>query len=109
MKHKIFALLAVMAVCYSIAITNSGCAQIGMPTGGDKDSLAPLLVKASPDEFSTNAPGTKVTLHFKEYVGVEDIQGNVLVTPVQKNFPEVRFNLRTITVKLKDTLQPNTT
>ncbi len=107
--YKTLVFLGIVLIFYSVSITNSGCAQIGMPTGGDKDSLAPLLVKSSPEEFATNVTGNKVNLNFNEYVEVMDVQQNVLVTPVQKNMPEVRYNLKTITVKLKDTLQPNTT
>ncbi|MEO6550413.1 MAG: Ig-like domain-containing protein [Ferruginibacter sp.] len=94
---------------YFIAITGSGCAQIGVPTGGPRDSLPPVLLGASPKLFATNFTGNKITLSFDEYIDVQDIQNNVLVSPFPKVSPMVDFKLKTVTVKLKDTLKPNTT
>lgn len=86
-----------------------GCAQIGAPTGGVRDSLAPVLVKASPELEKTRFTGNKITLYFNEYVELQDLQNNLLISPVQKNMPQISSNLRMVTIKLKDTLQPNST
>jgi hypothetical protein len=32
----------------------AGCAQIGAPTGGPRDTLAPIVVKANPENKKTN-------------------------------------------------------
>lgn len=103
-------LFAVIAVCsISSAIIFPGCAQIGMPTGGAKDSIPPRLLSSSPRINSIGVTGNKITLSFDEYIEVKDAQANVLVSPFQKNVPSVDYKLRTVTVKLKDTLLPNTT
>ena len=81
----------------------SGCAQIGMPTGGLKDSLAPVLVTAVPALNSTNFKGNKIVFTFNEYVDVQDAQNNVLVSPFPKTNPQISFKLKTVTVKIKDT------
>lgn len=86
-----------------------GCAQIGFPTGGERDSLPPVLVKASPPNGSVNFRGNKITLSFDEYVLLKDIVNNVYISPYQAYNPVITSNLRTITVKLKDSLQANTT
>ncbi len=90
-------------------ISGSGCAQIGAPTGGQRDTIPPRLLKASPAMNSTNFKGNKITFTFNEYINVDDIQNNLLVSPYPKVNPVVDFKLKTVTVKLKDTLQPNTT
>ena len=51
----------------------------------------------------------KITLSFDEYIEVRDVLENVLVSPLPKVNPVVDYKLRTVTVKLKDTLLPNTT
>jgi len=104
-------LFSIFIVClfYIIAVSNSGCAQIGMPTGGPKDSIPPRLVSASPKLNSTNITGNKITLTFNEYVDLKEPQTNVLISPFPKKTPSVEFKLKTVTVKLKDTLMPNTT
>lgn len=87
----------------------SGCAQIGAPTGGPKDTLAPQLVNANPKLKSVNVTANKISLTFNEYIEVKDAFNNVLVSPLPKNIPIVDYKLKTVTVRLKDTLQPNTT
>ena len=87
----------------------TGCAQIGMPTGGSRDSIPPRLLKAVPELNSTGFTANKITLTFDEYVNIEDVQNNVLVSPFPANNPVVDYKLKTVTVKLKDTLRPNTT
>jgi len=106
--HIIFTLFIVSLLC-AIAIGNAGCGQVGMPTGGPKDSIPPKLVSASPAMSSTNFKGNKITLNFNEYVEVKEAQTNVMISPFPKKNPSVDHKLRTVTVKLKDSLLPNTT
>lgn len=106
--HILFTLF-IVSLIYIIAISNAGCAQIGMPTGGPKDSIAPRLLSASPKLKSTNVTGNKITLTFNEYVEIKEAQTNVLISPFPKKSPTIDFKLKTVTVKLKDTLLPNTT
>ena len=109
MKNKLLTVLGLIIFLYISATFTSGCAQIGAPTGGVKDTLAPVLVKATPEIKALNFKGNKITLSFDEYVEVLDVQNNVLVSPLQKNTPSISNNLKTITIKLRDSLQPNTT
>lgn len=107
-SHLLFSLFFV-SVLYIITISNTGCGQVGMPTGGPKDSIPPRLVSASPALKSTNVTRNNITLTFNEYVDLKDPQTNVLISPMPKKQPSIDFKLKTVTVKLKDTLLPNTT
>jgi len=106
--HFLYTILF-FSVIYGLAVSNAGCAQIGMPTGGPKDSIPPRLVSASPKLNSTNVTGNKITLTFNEYIDLKEIQSNVLISPFPKKNPAIDFKLKTVTVKLKDSLLPNTT
>ncbi|MGB5006023.1 MAG: Ig-like domain-containing protein [Ferruginibacter sp.] len=106
--HILFTVLTV-SILYIVAVSNMSCGQIGFPTGGPKDSIAPRLVNASPTLNSTQVTGNKITLTFDEYVELKDPQTNVLISPFPKKTPAVDFKLKTVTVKLKDSLLPNTT
>jgi hypothetical protein len=101
--------LGVLTFFYIISMIAPGCAQIGAPTGGPKDTLPPRLLSATPRINSTNFTGNKITLNFNEYVEVRDALSNVQVSPFQKTNPVIDYKLRTVTVKLKDTLLANTT
>ena len=98
-----------MAVVAMIVTSGSGCAQIGAPTGGPRDTIPPRLLRASPVQNSTNFKGNKITLTFDEYVVLADVQNNVIVSPLQKTNPVIDYKLKTVTIKLKDSLLPNTT
>jgi uncharacterized protein (DUF2141 family) len=112
MSKSFTSFLLVAAVVASFILSSvifPSCGQIGMPTGGAKDSIPPRLLNASPKPQSVNVTGNKITLSFDEYVELKDVLSNVLVSPLQKNNPLIDYKLKTVTVKLKDTLLPNTT
>jgi hypothetical protein len=90
-------------------IGGSGCANIVPPEGGFRDSIAPVLKKASPVDSSRNFQGNKINFTFDEYVQVDNFQQNVIVSPIQKNLPTYTSRLNTLSVRIKDTLEPNTT
>lgn len=96
-------------LCYLLSVTGSGCAQVGMPTGGPRDSLPPVLVSAVPANKTTNFKENRITFTFDEYVHLQDLQKYLLVAPVPKIIPNINSKLRTVTIKIRDTLQPNTT
>ena len=90
----------------------SGCANQIPPTGGDRDSLPPVLVKVTPGDSSIHFSNKTITFTFDEFI--EDVQQqnpyqNVIISPTPEHFPSIESKLRTLTVKIKDTLEPNTT
>ncbi len=100
---------ATAAFFYILSVTASSCAQIGMPTGGPRDTLAPVLLNSAPPNHSTHFKTNKIVLTFDEYVHLDNLQNYLLVAPTPKLIPNVDYKLRTVTIKLRDTLQPNTT
>lgn len=110
MKKEALLFSIVLLIYISIiSIGLGGCAQVGMPTGGPRDSTAPKLLTANPALFQTNFQANKIVFTFNEYIVVDNIQKNLLVSPYPKKNPQVEYKLKTVTVKLKDTLLENTT
>ena len=93
----------------AIMVFDTGCANIIPPTGGPRDSLPPVLMGSAPRDSALNFRGKKITLSFDEYVQLESPQQDVIVSPLPIINPGFDYKLRTITITLKDTLQPNTT
>ncbi len=93
----------------SLSLFTGGCAQIGMPTGGAKDTVSPKLIKATPVFGSVNVKSNKITLAFNEYIDVQEVQKNLIISPFQNKNPTIISDLKSITIKFKDTLLPNTT
>ncbi len=108
LKSALF-LMTIICLGTFISYLGMGCAQIGAPTGGTKDTLAPRLIKAVPAENNLQFKGNKITFSFDEYVELLEVQANVLVSPLTKYNPQIDAKLKTVTVKFKDSLLPNTT
>jgi hypothetical protein len=80
------------------------------PTGGDRDSLPPRLIKVSPPDSSKGFNTKTITFTFDEYIDQpQEIFKNLIVSPMYSVMPTVEPKLRTLTVRIKDTLEPNTT
>jgi hypothetical protein len=86
-----------------------GCANIAAPTGGFRDSLPPVLLGVVPRDSFEHFTEKKIVFTFNEYVELNEIQQNLLVSPTPKINPIVESKLRTVTVRIKDTLEENTT
>lgn len=109
LSYSIFIPVFSLLILMSIWSSQSGCANASPPVGGPRDSLPPVLMAARPANISTNFTGKKIILQFNEYVQLQDVTKNLLVTPTPKINPTVEGRLRTVTITLKDTLEPNTT
>jgi hypothetical protein len=100
------ALIIIIAIS---VISGPGCANIIPPQGGPRDTIPPVLLKATPGDSTRNFNGNKITFSFDEFVELQDVQGNINVSPSPTINPVVDYRLNTVTVKLKDTLESNTT
>ena len=102
----IFSLAAIIAWIAGL----SSCANIIPPTGGPKDTLAPVLVGAMPADSSLHFITKKITLNFDEFVQLSSNFGDeIVVSPYPLLPPLFEARLKTVTIKLRDTLKPNTT
>ena len=101
--------LAAAAFCYFLSVVGTGCAQIGMPTGGPRDSTPPVLLNSTPPNNTIHFKGKEIVLTFDEYVHLQDLQKNLLAAPEPKTIPNITSKLKAVTIKIRDTLQPNTT
>lgn len=87
----------------------SSCANIIPPGGGPRDSLPPRLLASLPKDSALNVTARNITLTFDEFVTLQGIQENLIISPAYQNLPLVDYKLRNVTIKLKDSLEPNTT
>ena len=108
MKQFFFFILIILFSIQQIVVLN-GCANIIPPSGGPRDSLPPVLIRATPIDSAKNFTGSRITFTFDEFVDLQNVYQNLIVSPIPKSLPDVEQKLKTITVRLKDTLEPNTT
>jgi len=84
------------------------CAQTASPPGGKKDTLAPKILTSTPLNKSKNYSGKKVELDFNEYIGVRNLNQELLITPNVGTY-ETRIRPMGITLIMDSTLKQNTT
>ena len=87
------------------------CAKRGNITGGFKDTLAPVLRESVPKNFKTNFTENEIKLYFDEYVKLKDVNKQLIISPPMNTAPVITPTnaSKYISIKIKDTLQPNTT
>ncbi len=96
-------------VFIAVSILHS-CAIMVPPTGGKKDTTPPKIVSENPPNYSTffNSPTVKIV--FSEYVVLNNIGTEAIVTPSIKAMPKFKLRGKTLTITLRDSLlKPNTT
>lgn len=110
MKCRPIVPLVMLVLALSAALLFSGgCANILPPSGGPRDSLPPVLLKAFPADSTLEFAGKTIRFEFDEFVEVDNYLKNLIISPVPEDMPTVSRKLQTITVKLREDLEPNTT
>lgn len=85
------------------------CASTGMPDGGPYDETPPKFVRATPEPNATNNKRKKISIEFDEYIKLDKPSEKVIISPPQKEAPEVKVSGHRVLVEFFDTLQENTT
>ncbi len=98
-----------LAAIVVLALSIYSCANMSRPGGGPRDETPPMFVKSVPTPGALNVSKQKVEIEFDEIILVENPSEKVIVSPPQKEMPEIRASGRKVTVQLKDSLLPNTT
>lgn len=100
----------ILACSFGLILVN--CANRGSPDGGPKDETPPKIVKSSPENFTTNFKGNEIEIEFDEYIKVNNIDKQLIISPPMKYEPDIvpqGSASKKITIKINDTLPPNTT
>src|SRR5690606_27679024 len=108
MKRFLPYLLVALAF-FSLQFIAPGCANIVPPEGGPRHTTAPRLMAARRGDSSVSFTGNRIPFTFDEFIKLENAFQNVMLSPIPQNSPNVTSRLNTVTVRLRDTLEPNTT
>jgi len=101
-------LIIISVICIAVA----SCAKKGRPSGGDKDIEPPVMLKATPENYSTNFTGQEIKIYFNEYVKLDGLTKQLIISPPLNIRPLITPQggaSKYVKIKIYDTLQPNTT
>lgn len=90
----------------------TNCAKRGTITGGPKDTLAPVILSSSPENFSTHFKANTIQINFDEFVKLNKVNQQLIISPPMETQPEIipmGYPSKFIKIKIFDTLNENTT
>ncbi|TYB71800.1 hypothetical protein ES676_12370 [Bizionia saleffrena] len=108
MHTRLYNLLFVAVIGLIIA----SCANRGSPSGGEIDSIPPEIVRSFPANYSTNFKAKEIKIYFNEYIKIKNLSKQLIISPPMDTAPEITplgSASKYITIKINDTLKPNTT
>jgi len=96
------AFILVVLLCWN-------CAQQGSPTGGPRDEDPPVVLESDPANYSTNFEAKKILITFDEYIVLDNVNQQLIVSPPMEEKPEVKLRKRTIIIEFEEELKAQTT
>jgi len=97
----------VFIFCYACLLLS--CAQVGAPVGGDVDKTPPAIVRMVPENETVNFSGNEVSITFDEYIELNDINNQLIISPQLKEKPEIELKRKTLKISFNEKLAPETT
>lgn len=93
-----------------LAVLLCSCANRGVgPQGGPRDSIPPHVVSIIPENGSTQFNAKRIELLFDEYLQLDNVADNVVLSPPTKQIPEVKVVGKKVFVTFQDSLKDSTT
>lgn len=102
MIQKFLVIIALAALCLN-------CAQVGSPTGGPRDEDPPKVLESIPANYSSYFEAKKIQITFDEYIVLDNVNQELIVSPPMEEQPEVKLRKRTLIIEFEEELKENTT
>lgn len=109
MLNKKWSFFVVFFIVFYSALLLISCANRQLPQGGPRDHDPPKLLKATPPNMTRNFKGKEIILEFDEFFKLNNVYSEVTMSPATARNPEYNIRKKNIDIKLKDTLEKNTT
>ena len=85
------------------------CAQQGSPSGGPRDEDPPVVLESIPPNYSTRFEAKKITLTFDEYVVLDNVNQELIVSPPMEEKPQVKLRGKKLIIDFEEDLKDSTT
>jgi len=87
----------------------ASCAIQVPPDGGRKDLEPPHIISSEPPNYSTSFNGHDIVLNFDEFISLNEINSQLIVSPLLKYSVETKVRKKSLFIHIKDTLLENST
>lgn len=102
-------LLFIIGTVIVIDLLLNSCANPGVPTGGPKDTIPPLLIHSVPRDQKLNFDHQTISLTFDEFVNADKIKQSLIITPITEIDYKVLYKKSTVTFKFEAPFEDSTT
>lgn len=85
------------------------CANVVSPTGGPRDEDPPEVVRSNPPDRATNFTGDEIRIFFNEFIQLQNVREQLLVSPPLEQTPEVSIRGQSIIIEMEEELRPEST
>jgi len=85
------------------------CASITPPGGGPRDTIPPVLIRSIPDQKSLNFSGNSVSLIYDEYLKIENLNKQLIITPIIQDDYEQKIRRNSIELIFPEPFKDSTT
>ncbi|MFO8087475.1 MAG: Ig-like domain-containing protein [Bacteroidales bacterium] len=97
-------------ICFMLILIFAGsCATMVPPKGGPRDTEPPVVEETSPPNESVNLQPQQIRIRFNEFVQLNDVQNQVLISPPVKDKPVFQLKGKSLVFDLPEKLKENTT
>ena len=87
----------------------SSCANQGMPTGGAKDTIPPVLMNTQPEYKALNFNGEEVQLTFNEFIIPDAVSEKLVISPPLEKRPSILTKSKTLIIRFTEELKDSAT
>lgn len=87
----------------------SSCANITPPTGGPRDSIAPIRILSIPIDKSTDYKGKTITMEFDERIQTKNLKDQLIITPLTDSEYEYTLKKNIFKLTFEEPFQDSTT
>ena len=94
---------------FGLIVIHSSCANMVGLTGGEKDTAAPVMIKAKPANMETNFKSKNIELAFNEYLQLKNPDEQIIIGPSAGLKLKTKLNGKKIALTIDGELKPNTT
>lgn len=97
-----------LLISWIALILVGSCARQGVPTGGEKDTIPPTLVRMIPELEAVNYTGDEIELEFDELIEARNLKKELIITPPVAEY-DFYIKKNKLYIQLEEELQDSTT
>ena len=103
--------LLYIPIVFLFLLSFTDCAKKGRPSGGLRDTIAPVILRSAPENFTINFKNNEIRITFDEFIKLKDISKELIISPPLKYAPVITplSVSKVLKIKILDTLKDNTT